>query len=272
MNALDIPAALPHAFELQRASYDAAPFPEWDVRRDRLQRLQRLIVRQRDRDRSRDRRRLRRAAAHGDPDRRDLSEPGRDQGRAAPRRAVDAAARRLGVEVVPAGARPRDAAAARRGRHHRAVELPAVPGDRAAGRCAGRRQPRDGEDVRVHAGVLAAVRRTGAQVLRAPTRSTSITGGPDVAAQFSALPFDHLLFTGSTARRPPRDGRGRAEPDAGHAGTRRQVADGRRAGLLDRARGAARPGRQAAQRRADVHRTRLRARATRAAARTSSPP
>jgi coniferyl-aldehyde dehydrogenase len=26
-----------------------------------------------------------------------------------------------------------------------------------------------------------------------------ITGGPDVAAQFSALPFDHLLFTGSTA-------------------------------------------------------------------------
>jgi coniferyl-aldehyde dehydrogenase len=26
-----------------------------------------------------------------------------------------------------------------------------------------------------------------------------VTGGPDVAAQFSALPFDHLLFTGSTA-------------------------------------------------------------------------
>jgi coniferyl-aldehyde dehydrogenase len=25
-----------------------------------------------------------------------------------------------------------------------------------------------------------------------------VTGGPDVAAQFSALPFDHLLFTGST--------------------------------------------------------------------------
>ncbi len=26
-----------------------------------------------------------------------------------------------------------------------------------------------------------------------------VTGGPEVAAQFSALPFDHLLFTGSTA-------------------------------------------------------------------------
>ncbi len=26
-----------------------------------------------------------------------------------------------------------------------------------------------------------------------------VTGGPDVAAAFSALPFDHLVFTGSTA-------------------------------------------------------------------------
>ncbi len=31
-----------------------------------------------------------------------------------------------------------------------------------------------------------------------PTELAIITGGPDVAAQFSALPFDHLLFTGST--------------------------------------------------------------------------
>jgi coniferyl-aldehyde dehydrogenase len=33
----------------------------------------------------------------------------------------------------------------------------------------------------------------------APEEVCIITGGPDVAAQFSALPFDHLLFTGSTA-------------------------------------------------------------------------
>ncbi len=32
----------------------------------------------------------------------------------------------------------------------------------------------------------------------APDEIEVITGGPDVAAQFSALPFDHLLFTGST--------------------------------------------------------------------------
>jgi coniferyl-aldehyde dehydrogenase len=31
-----------------------------------------------------------------------------------------------------------------------------------------------------------------------PDEVVVVTGGPDVAAQFSALPFDHLLFTGST--------------------------------------------------------------------------
>jgi coniferyl-aldehyde dehydrogenase len=31
-----------------------------------------------------------------------------------------------------------------------------------------------------------------------PDEVTVVTGGPEVAAQFSALPFDHLLFTGST--------------------------------------------------------------------------
>ena len=31
-----------------------------------------------------------------------------------------------------------------------------------------------------------------------PEELAVITGGPDIAAQFSALPFDHLLFTGST--------------------------------------------------------------------------
>ena len=33
----------------------------------------------------------------------------------------------------------------------------------------------------------------------APDEVCVVTGGADVAAQFSALPFDHLLFTGSTA-------------------------------------------------------------------------
>ncbi|MGO1298480.1 MAG: coniferyl aldehyde dehydrogenase [Vibrio sp.] len=32
-----------------------------------------------------------------------------------------------------------------------------------------------------------------------PTELTVVTGGPDVGKEFSALPFDHLVFTGSTA-------------------------------------------------------------------------
>ena len=32
-----------------------------------------------------------------------------------------------------------------------------------------------------------------------PTEVTVITGGPDMARKFSSLPFDHLLFTGSTS-------------------------------------------------------------------------
>jgi coniferyl-aldehyde dehydrogenase len=43
MKAADIPLDLNHAFELQRAAHDAAPFPEWGVRRDRLERLRRLL-------------------------------------------------------------------------------------------------------------------------------------------------------------------------------------------------------------------------------------
>src|SRR5581483_3526343 len=31
------------------------------------------------------------------------------------------------------------------------------------------------------------------------TRVATVLGGPDVAAEFAALPFDHLFFTGSTA-------------------------------------------------------------------------
>ena len=35
--------------------------------------------------------------------------------------------------------------------------------------------------------------------LFAPEECAVVTGGPEVAADFSALPFDHLIFTGSTA-------------------------------------------------------------------------
>ena len=54
-----------------------------------------------------------------------------------------------------------------------------------------------------------------------PTELDVVTGGPDVAAAFAALPFDHLFFTGSPGRRT-RAARGRAEPGPGDAGTRWQ--------------------------------------------------
>ena len=43
MNASDTPAELHVVFQMQRAAYDATPFAEWNERRDRLQRLRDLI-------------------------------------------------------------------------------------------------------------------------------------------------------------------------------------------------------------------------------------
>jgi len=43
MNASDTPAELHVVFQIQRAAYDAMPFAEWDERRNRLERLRRLL-------------------------------------------------------------------------------------------------------------------------------------------------------------------------------------------------------------------------------------
>ena len=81
-------------------------------------------------------------------------------------------------------------------RNHRAVELSAQSGGAARVGGVRRRQPRDDQDV----GSDAANRRPDGgdrpELLR-PDRTGRVTGGADVAAAFSALPFDHLFFTGS---------------------------------------------------------------------------
>ena len=51
----------------------------------------------------------------------------------------------------------------------------------------------------VHAALLGAVRRAGRAQFSQPTKSSSSPATPRSAQAFSALPFDHLLFTGSTA-------------------------------------------------------------------------
>ena len=52
----------------------------------------------------------------------------------------------------------------------------------------------------------------------------SIAGDADVGKAFTRLPFDHLFFTGSTAVGRHVARAAADEPDAGHAGTGRQVA------------------------------------------------
>ena len=80
--------------------------------------------------------------------------------------------------------------------------------------------------------------------LFAPGGGTVITGGPQSVQAFSGLPFDHLLFTGSTAWAAG-DARGRGESHAGDAGARRQVADASSTPMPTRAGGRAHPGGQA---------------------------
>ena len=50
-----------------------------------------------------------------------------------------------------------------------------------------------------------------------------VTGGPDIGAAFSALPFDHLVFTGSTPVGQGRDEGRQRKPRSRHARARRQI-------------------------------------------------
>jgi hypothetical protein len=88
-----------------------------------------------------------------------------------------------------------------------------------------------------------------------------VTGGPEVGQYFSTLPFDHLLFTGSTCNRPQGLFGGRGEPDAGHARAGRKVARHPLSRFSGRQGGAQHCLRQAGQCRADLHCARLCARA-----------
>ncbi len=87
----------------------------------------------------------------------------------------------------------------RRGRHHLAVELPGEPGAGAAGLRHRRRQPRVPEAVRAHARAPAhGCAQLLADVFPADAWRSRWAARRSAAA-FAALPFDHLLFTGSTA-------------------------------------------------------------------------
>ena len=111
------------------------------------------------------------------------------------------------------------------------MELPGEPRAGAAGLGDRRRQPRlcsSHPNTRRARGMAA--RRCWPRCFRT-TASRRCSAVRDVGAAFAALPFDHLLFTGSTAVGRKVMAAAAHEPDAGDARTRRQVAGDRRAGF-----------------------------------------
>ncbi len=197
MNMQDLPASLTLAFERQRAAQAAAPAPDWATRADRLQRLQRLLTEAEPA--------LIRAI--------DTDFGGR------PAVETELAEVWPSLEAVKGALRhgkrwmaPRKAAVAKWFLPARAEVLPQplgvvgiiVPwnyplyltiGPLVAALAAGNR---------VMVKVSELTPAYAALIEQLVTQAFSadevciVTGGAEVAAQFASLPFDHLLFTGST--------------------------------------------------------------------------
>lgn len=197
MNASDTPAELHVVFQIQRAAYDASPFAEWDERCNRLQRLRRLIE---------DNETAIAAAIDSDFAGRPHIEtqiaeifPSLSEVRGA-------------IKHGKSWMKPRSAGVSKWFFPARAQVIPRPLGvvgiivpwnyplflavsPMVAALAAGNR-------VMVKMSEFTPAFSELFQRLIATTfRSNEIavlTGGADMAAQFSALPFDHLLFTGST--------------------------------------------------------------------------
>jgi len=197
MTPSEIPATLHSAFELQRASYDMAPFPEWDVRRDRLERMRSLIQENEE---------AIEAAIDADFGGRPRIET--QIAEVFPSLAELRGALRRGASWM----KPRGAWVSKWFMPARAHIMPRplgvvgiiVPwnyplfmaiGPLAGALAAGNRAMVKMSEFTPSFSQLFADLVAGSFK---PDELTVITGGADVAAQFSALPFDHLLFTGST--------------------------------------------------------------------------
>ncbi|HQN13174.1 MAG TPA: coniferyl aldehyde dehydrogenase [Quisquiliibacterium sp.] len=197
MNPSDLPADLNRTFESMRAACAAAPYPTWDARADRLRRLAALV-----------RTHEARFAQAIDADfggrpaiETELAEiwPSLEEIKSAlrhgrrwmkPRRAG------VGRWFLPGSGRilPQPLGVV-------GVLVPwnyplyLAIGPMAAALAAGNRvMVKLSEATPIFAAEFQAV----CADTFGPDEVAVITGGPDVAAQFSALPFDHLLFTGST--------------------------------------------------------------------------
>jgi coniferyl-aldehyde dehydrogenase len=198
MNAADVPVELSHAFEAQRTSFDAAPFPDWEVRRDRLARLRGLVA---------DNETAIEDAIHADFGGRPRIEtqiaevfPGLGEIKGALRKGRKwMQPRRAGVSLwfQPATAhiQPRPLGVV-------GIVVPwnyplyLAIGPLVAALVAGNRAM---VKMSEYTPSFSALFQQLIARSFAPEEVTVVTGGPDVAAQFTRLPFNHLLFTGSTA-------------------------------------------------------------------------
>jgi coniferyl-aldehyde dehydrogenase len=197
MNAADVPADLLHAFEVQRASYDAEPFPEWDERRDRLQRLRRMVE---------DNELAIEDAIHDDFGGRPRAET--QIAEVFPSLAEIKGALHKGRRWM----KPRGAWVSKWFLPARAHILPRplgvvgiiVPwnyplflavGPLVAALVAGNRAM---VKMSEYTPAFSALFRQLVSGSFRPEEVSVVTGGPDIAAQFTTLPFNHLLFTGST--------------------------------------------------------------------------
>ena len=197
MNASDTPAELHVTFQIQRAAYDAAPFAEWDERRNRLERLRTLLEQNEtaietaiDADFA-GRPRIETQIAEIFPSLSELRSAIKHGKRwMKPRRAgvskwflparANVVPRPLGVVgiIVP---------------WNYPLFLAVSP--LVAALAAGNRAMVKMSEFTPAFSQL--FQRLVAGSFR-PNELAVITGGADIAAQFSALPLDHLLFTGST--------------------------------------------------------------------------
>lgn len=198
MTPAEAPAQLLTAFERQRAAHHSAPFPEWDVRRDRLERLLALI---------RDNEQKIEAAINQDFGQRPAIEtqigdivPSVSELRGALRHGASWMKRRrapVSKWFMPARAyvMPRPVGIV-------GIVVPwNYPLFLAAGPLAGALAAGNRAMVKMSEFTPAFSELFANLVVQrfAPEEIAVITGGPEVAAQFTALPFDHLLFTGSTS-------------------------------------------------------------------------
>jgi coniferyl-aldehyde dehydrogenase len=198
MNAADVPADLLHAFEVQRTSFDAAPFPDWNVRRDRLARLRRLVE---------DNEAAIEDAIDADFGGRPRAEtqiaevfPSLNEIKGALRRGRGwMRPRGAGVSIwfLPARAhiQPRPLGVV-------GIVVPwnyplyLAVGPLVAALVAGNRAM---VKMSEYTPAFSALFHKLVAAAFAPEEVAVVNGGPEVAAHFTRLPFNHLLFTGSTA-------------------------------------------------------------------------